>query len=42
VKDQAVTVAIGAAQDVIAKQMDAKTSNALIDDAIATVEAKLH
>lgn len=42
VKDQAVTVAIGAAQDVIAKQMDAKTSNALIADAIATVEAKLH
>ncbi len=42
VKDQAVTVAIGAAQDVIAKQMDAKSSHALVDDAIATVAAKLH
>ena len=42
VKDQAVVIAIGAAQDVIAAQMDAKSSNALIQDAIAIVEAKLH
>lgn len=42
VRDSAVLVAVGAAQDVIAKQMDAKGANALIDDAIATVSAKLH
>ena len=42
VKDQAVVVAVGAAQDIIAQQMDAKGANGLIDDAIATVEAKLH
>jgi len=42
VKDQAVTVAVGAAQDVIAKQMDAKSSSSLIDEAISTVGAKLH
>ena len=42
VKDQAVVVAIGAARDVIAAQMDAKSSNALIAEAIDAVEAKLH
>ena len=42
VKDQAVVVAVGAAQDVIAKQMDAKNANGLIDDAIEQVAAKLH
>ena len=42
VKDQAVVVAIGAAKDVIAKQMDNKSSNVLINDAIAAVESKLH
>ena len=42
VKDQAVVVAVGAARDVIAKQMDTKGANALIDDAIAQVGAKLH
>ncbi len=42
VKDQAVTVAVGAANDIIAAQMDAKGANALIADAIAEVEAKLH
>lgn len=42
VKDQAVVVAIGAAQDVIATQMDNKSSNELINDAIAAVESKLH
>ena len=42
VRDRAVTAAIGAARDVIAKQMTAANGNALIDDAIAQVEAKLH
>lgn len=42
VRDQAITVAVGAAKAVVAKQMDAKGANALIDDAIATVGAKLH
>lgn len=42
VRDEAVTVAIAAARDVIAKQMTAAVGNKLVDDAIATVEAKLH
>ncbi len=42
VRDQAVTVAISAARDVIAKQMTAAQGNALIDDAIGAVEGKLH
>lgn len=42
VKDQAVVVAVAAAKDVIAAQMDVKAGNALIDAAIADVEAKLH
>ena len=42
VRDQAISVAIGAARDVIAKQMDAKAAGALIDNAIDTVGAKLH
>ena len=42
VRDQAVTIAIGAAQDVIAKQMTAADGNALIDSAIAEVETRLH
>lgn len=42
VRDEAVQVAIAAARDVIAKQMTAATGNALVDDAIAMVEAKLH
>ncbi len=42
VRDQAIAVAVGAAKDVIAKQMDAKSAGALIDDAIATVGEKLH
>lgn len=42
VRDQAVTIAVGAARDVIAKQMTATDGNALIDDAIAQVGAKLH
>lgn len=42
VKDKAVSVAIAAAQDVIAKQMTAKDAGSLIDDAIAEVGSKLH
>lgn len=42
VRDQAVTVAVAAARDVIAKQMSAADGNALIDDAIKQVDAKLH
>lgn len=42
IKDRAVVVAVGAAQDVVAKQMDAKGTNSLIDDAIKTVGDKLH
>ncbi|MDO6588796.1 F0F1 ATP synthase subunit B [Loktanella sp. D2R18] len=42
VRDQAITVAVGAAKDVIAKQMDAKSAGSLIDDSIATVADKLH
>jgi len=42
VRDQAITIAIGAANDVITKQMTAASGNALIDAAIADVEAKLH
>lgn len=42
VRDSAITVAIGAAQDVIAKQMTAANGNKLIEDAIAEVDAKLH
>jgi len=42
VRDQAVVVAVAAARDVIAKQMTAADGNALIDAAIADVDAKLH
>lgn len=42
IRNQAVTVAVGAAQDVIAKQMDAKGANALVDEAIAAVGERLH
>jgi len=42
VRDQAVNVAIGAAQDIIAKQMTAKSGGSLIDDAIEIVGDKLH
>ena len=42
VRDQAIIVAISAAKDVIASQMDAKSAGALIDDSIATVGEKLH
>lgn len=42
VRDQAVTIALAAASDVIAKQMTAADANKLIDDAIGEVETKLH
>lgn len=42
VRDEAVRVAVAAAEVVIAKQMTAAQGNALIDEAIGTVEAKLH
>jgi F-type H+-transporting ATPase subunit b len=42
VRNQAVTVAVAAAQDVITKQTTAADGNKLIDDAIAEVGAKLH
>lgn len=42
VRDQAVTVAIAAAREVIAKDITAADGNKLIDDAIGEVDAKLH
>ena len=42
VRDSAVQVAVGAARDMIAKQMTATDGNKLIDEAIKDVEAKLH
>ncbi len=42
VRDSAILVAIGAAQDVIAKKMSAADGNALIDAAIKDVGSKLH
>ena len=42
VRDRAVVIAIGAARDVIAKQMTAADGNKLIDDGIDVVDAKLH
>jgi len=42
VRNTAVTVAVGAAQDLIAKKMTATDGNKLIEDAIKDVEAKLH
>lgn len=42
VRDRAIVVAVEAAREVVAKQMTAAQGNKLIDEAIATVEAKLH
>ncbi len=42
IRDQAIMVAVAAAKDVMAQQMDAKSAGALIDDSIATVAEKLH
>lgn len=42
VRDRAITVAVEAAKDVIAKQMTATDANKLIDEAIEKVESKMH
>ncbi len=42
VRDQAALIAVGAARDVLAKQMTAAEGNKLIDAGIAEVDAKLH
>ena len=42
VRDRAIQVAIAAAGDVIASKMSAADGNALIDESIKGVEAKLH
>ena len=42
VRDQAVSVAVAVAKDVVAKNMTADQGSALVDDAIAQVQAKLH
>lgn len=42
VRDQAISIAVAAADQVIAKQMTATEANKLIDAAIADVDAKLH
>jgi F-type H+-transporting ATPase subunit b len=42
VREQAVSVAVAAAGDLLAKQMTADAASASIDDAIAQVEARLH
>ena len=42
VRDQAVTVAIAVAKDVLAQQMDAKAAGALIDSSIDTVAELMH
>ena len=42
VRDQAISVAVAAAREVIAKELSAADGNALIDSAIAEVDAKLH
>ena len=42
VRDRAITIAVAAAREVMAKQMTKAESGKLIDSAIAEVEAKLH
>lgn len=42
VRDLAIAISVGAAADVITKQIDATKSNKLIDEAIGDVEAKFH
>jgi F-type H+-transporting ATPase subunit b len=42
VRDQAVSIAVGAAHELMAKQMTAAAGNKLIDEAIGEVDAKLH
>ena len=42
VRDRAVSVSVAAAAEIIGKRITAEKGDALIDDAIAQVEAKLH
>jgi F-type H+-transporting ATPase subunit b len=42
VRDRAISVAIAAAGDVLAKQMDTERSDALVQKAIGEVQARLH
>ena len=42
VREQAVSVAVAAAGDVLSKQMTAEAASSSIDEAIAQVEARLH
>ncbi len=42
VREQAVSVAVAAAGDVLSRQMTAEAASSCIDDAIAQVEARLH
>ncbi|MEL6798525.1 MAG: F0F1 ATP synthase subunit B [Pseudomonadota bacterium] len=42
VRDRATEIAVAAAGEVVAKQMNAAQADTLIDEAIATVDAKLH
>ena len=42
VREQAISVAVAAAGEVLSKQMTADAASASIDDAIAQVEARLH
>ncbi len=42
VREQAISVAIAAAGEVLSKQMTADSTSASIDDAIAQVEARMH
>ena len=42
VREQAITVAVAAAQEIVAGQMDAKRRGSTIDQAIALVGEKLH
>jgi len=42
IREQAILIAVGAATDVLRKQMTAESTAASIDDAIKVVDAKLH
>ena len=42
VRDRAAAIAVAAAGDIIARSLSAKEAGKLIDESIATVEAKLH
>ena len=42
VRDQAISVAVAVAKEVMSKQMDAKAAGALIDESIETVAEKMH